>query len=79
MGPNHARLQPVSVVGTRVEPPVTSLARDGRAAVLVSHGLGVRTTIETDPKTNRTMIWDNECRMVNDPEGEARKILLAWS
>jgi para-nitrobenzyl esterase len=31
----------------------------------------------TDPKTNRTMVWDNECRMVDDPEGEARKILLA--
>jgi para-nitrobenzyl esterase len=31
----------------------------------------------SDPKTNRTMIWDNECRMVDDPEGEARKILLA--
>jgi para-nitrobenzyl esterase len=29
----------------------------------------------TDPETNRTMIWDNECRMVNDPEGEARKII----
>jgi para-nitrobenzyl esterase len=31
----------------------------------------------TDPKTNRTMVWDNQCRMVDDPEGEARKILLA--
>ena len=31
----------------------------------------------TEPKTNRTMIWDNESRMVDDPEGEARKILLA--
>jgi para-nitrobenzyl esterase len=31
----------------------------------------------TDPKTNRTMIWDNECRMADDPDGEARKILLA--
>ena len=31
----------------------------------------------TDPKTNRTMVWDNESRMVDDPEGEARKILLA--
>jgi len=30
----------------------------------------------TDPETKRTMIWDNECRMVNDPEGEARKIIL---
>jgi para-nitrobenzyl esterase len=23
-----------------------------------------------------TMVWDNECRMVNDPEGDLRKILL---
>jgi len=29
----------------------------------------------TDPETNKTMIWDKECRMVNDPEGEARKII----
>jgi para-nitrobenzyl esterase len=31
----------------------------------------------TDPETNRTMIWNNECRMENDPEGEARKIILS--
>jgi para-nitrobenzyl esterase len=31
----------------------------------------------TDPKTNRTINWDNECRMVDDPEAEGRKILLA--
>ncbi len=30
----------------------------------------------TDPQSNRTMIWDNRCRMVDDPDGEARKILL---
>jgi para-nitrobenzyl esterase len=30
----------------------------------------------TDPESNKTMIWDNECRMVDDPEGEARKIIL---
>ena len=29
----------------------------------------------TDPETNKTMVWDNECRMVNDPEGEAREII----
>ena len=29
----------------------------------------------TDPDTNKTMVWDNECRMVNDPDGEARKII----
>ncbi|HKU28737.1 MAG TPA: carboxylesterase family protein [Candidatus Sulfotelmatobacter sp.] len=31
----------------------------------------------TDPQTNKTMVWDNQCRMENDPEGEARKILLS--
>jgi para-nitrobenzyl esterase len=29
----------------------------------------------TDPDTNKTMVWDNECRMVNDPDAEARKII----
>jgi para-nitrobenzyl esterase len=31
----------------------------------------------TDPDTNRTMVFDNECRMMNDPDGNARKIILA--
>lgn len=31
----------------------------------------------TDPETNQSMLWDNDCRMVNDPEGEARKIILS--
>ena len=30
----------------------------------------------SDPETNKTMIWDNQCRMENDPEAEARKIIL---
>jgi para-nitrobenzyl esterase len=30
----------------------------------------------TNPETNRTMVWDNECRMVDDPDGDARKIIL---
>jgi para-nitrobenzyl esterase len=30
----------------------------------------------TDPETNKTMIWDNDSRMVDDPDGEARKIIL---
>ena len=29
----------------------------------------------SDPDRNQTMVWDNECRMVDDPEGESRKIL----
>jgi para-nitrobenzyl esterase len=31
----------------------------------------------TDPETNKTMLWDNDCRMVDDPEGQARKIILS--
>ena len=30
----------------------------------------------TDPVRNQTMVWDNECKMVDDPEGELRKIIL---
>jgi para-nitrobenzyl esterase len=29
-----------------------------------------------DPDHGQTMVWDNECRMVNDPEGEVRKLML---
>jgi len=29
----------------------------------------------SDPEHNQTMVWDNDCRMVNDPESEARQIL----
>jgi para-nitrobenzyl esterase len=31
----------------------------------------------TDPESNKTMVWDNECRMADDPEAEARKIISA--
>jgi para-nitrobenzyl esterase len=31
----------------------------------------------TNSETNETMIWDNRCRMADDPDGEARKIILA--
>jgi hypothetical protein len=31
----------------------------------------------TDPAHNQTMIFDTECHMVEDPEGEARKLLLS--
>jgi para-nitrobenzyl esterase len=29
-----------------------------------------------DPTRCQTMVFDNECRMVDDPEREARKVLL---
>jgi para-nitrobenzyl esterase len=31
----------------------------------------------TDPETNKTMVFDNECRMVDDPESEVRKIFMS--
>ena len=31
----------------------------------------------SDPETNKTMIWDNQCHMANDPDAEARKIILS--
>ena len=31
----------------------------------------------SDSSRNQTMVWDNECRMVDDPESELRKILLS--
>ena len=30
----------------------------------------------SDPEKCQTMVWDNSCRMVNDPEGGARRILI---
>ena len=30
-----------------------------------------------DPDRCQTMVFDNQCRMVNDPEGEVRRILLS--
>ena len=30
-----------------------------------------------DPVRSQTMLFDNRCRMVDDPEGEVRKILLS--
>jgi para-nitrobenzyl esterase len=30
----------------------------------------------SDPNSCQTMVFDNNCRMVNDPDGEARKILV---
>jgi para-nitrobenzyl esterase len=34
------------------------------------------TWIRTDPTRCPTMVFDNHCRMVDDPEGEVRKLLL---
>ena len=31
----------------------------------------------SDPVRNQTMVWDNRCRMVDDPEGELRRMLLS--
>jgi para-nitrobenzyl esterase len=29
----------------------------------------------SNPETKSTMVWDNQCRMVDDPDGEARRII----
>jgi para-nitrobenzyl esterase len=34
------------------------------------------TWTSSDPDRCQTMVWDNHCRMVDDPEGEVRRILL---
>ena len=31
----------------------------------------------TDPDSCKTMVFDNVCRMADDPEGELRKIILS--
>lgn len=31
----------------------------------------------TDPESNKTMVWNNKCRMEDDPLGTARKIILS--
>jgi para-nitrobenzyl esterase len=31
----------------------------------------------TSPERCQSMVWDNACRMVDDPEGDVRKILLS--
>jgi para-nitrobenzyl esterase len=31
----------------------------------------------SDAERCQTMVFDNQCRMVNDPEGEPRRILLS--
>ena len=33
--------------------------------------------MQFEPDHNPTMVFDNKCRMVNDPEGEIRKLLLS--
>jgi para-nitrobenzyl esterase len=35
------------------------------------------TWTSSDPTRCNTMVFDNQCRMVDDPEGDARRILLS--
>ena len=35
------------------------------------------TWMPSDPTRGQTMVWDNHCRMADDPEGEVRRILLS--
>jgi para-nitrobenzyl esterase len=31
----------------------------------------------TDPASNKTMVWDNDCHMADDPDKEARSLILS--
>jgi para-nitrobenzyl esterase len=31
----------------------------------------------SDPTRSQTMVFDNHCRMVDDPDGDVRRILLS--
>jgi para-nitrobenzyl esterase len=67
--------------GTGNTPPAQALGKKMAAswAAFAATGnpgiLGLRWE-PTNPETNATMIWDNQCRMADDPDGEARKIIL---
>lgn len=67
--------------GTGNTPEAQALARKMASAWAAFAATGNPSTPElkwepTDPVTNRTMVFDNDCRMVDDPEGEARKLIL---
>ena len=54
----------------RTSPTLDRLQRDGRRWVDM-------TWEPFEPARGRTMVFDNNCRMMDDPEGEVRKILLS--
>ena len=67
--------------GTGNTPEAQALARKmasswAKFAATGNPSLPGMTWEPTDPQSNRTMIFDNECRMVDDPDGEARKLIL---
>ena len=57
-------------VGSRMSTAWANFARTGNPS---QPGLA---WTPSDPETAQTMVFDTQCRMVNDPEGEARRILL---
>ena len=63
--------------GTGNTPEAQALAKKMASAWAAFAGTGNpgMSWAPTDPESNKTMIWDNECRMANDPDGEARKII----
>ena len=68
--------------GTGNTPEAQALAKKMASAWATFAGTGnpslpALTWTPTDPNSNKTMIWDNECRMADDPEGEARKIIAS--
>ncbi|MGA2849201.1 MAG: carboxylesterase/lipase family protein, partial [Terracidiphilus sp.] len=67
--------------GTGNTPEAQALAKEMAASWAAFAATGNPSTPNlkwspTDPETNNTMVWDSECRMVNDPDGDARKIIL---
>jgi para-nitrobenzyl esterase len=67
--------------GTGNTPEARALARKMAAswaafAAAGDPGIPEMKWTATDPESNKTMIFDNDCRMANDPDGEARKIIL---
>lgn len=67
--------------GTGNTPEARALARKMAASWAAFAAVGDPSIPEmkwmaTDPESNKTIIFDNDCRMANDPDGEARKIIL---
>lgn len=67
--------------GTGNTPEAQALAKKMASSWAAFAASGSPSTAEvkwepSDPETNKTMVWDNEIRMENDPLAEARKIIL---
>ena len=52
-----------------------SLLLNCREVMLMSATAGMGLVMAKPRHRNQAMVFDNECRMVDDPEGEVRKLL----